>query len=78
MNELYKALFEDLVVDTEENQQLMELFQTSPPPKDKLIFARASAFRIGSEFLSDDKATNVKLLKCINVVVHDFEMSCLE
>lgn len=79
VSELYTTLLTDLVVDKEENEELSAFFSTdNAPPKEKLIFTRASAFRIGCDFLGDDKDTNIKLLRCINVIVHNFEMSCLE
>mmetsp|Transcript_11821 Transcript_11821/g.20028 ORF Transcript_11821/g.20028 Transcript_11821/m.20028 type:complete len:480 (-) Transcript_11821:1052-2491(-) len=79
LTELYTSFFGDLVIDKEENQELMTFFGENGPPKDKLVSCRASAFRIACDFLSeDDKAANIKLLKCINVLVHDFEMTCLQ
>jgi poly(U)-specific endoribonuclease len=39
---------------------------------------RASAFRLGCEFLSeDDKDKNVALLRAINAIVHSLEKSCM-
>mmetsp|Transcript_45301 Transcript_45301/g.137995 ORF Transcript_45301/g.137995 Transcript_45301/m.137995 type:complete len:89 (+) Transcript_45301:248-514(+) len=75
---LYRRVFEDLSVDQEENTELLHFFgKENRPPKSRLIWTRAAAFRIGCEFLSDDKKRNVSLLRCINVVVHDFETTCL-
>eukprot|EP00548_Thalassiothrix_antarctica_P006006 CAMPEP_0194130756 /NCGR_PEP_ID=MMETSP0152-20130528/1722_1 /TAXON_ID=1049557 /ORGANISM="Thalassiothrix antarctica, Strain L6-D1" /LENGTH=501 /DNA_ID=CAMNT_0038825365 /DNA_START=165 /DNA_END=1670 /DNA_ORIENTATION=- len=79
VTDLYKTLFTDLSIDAEENEELISFFSTkNPPPVDKLIITRASAFRVGCDFLGDDKQTNIKLLRCINVVVHDFEQCCLQ
>jgi len=78
LESLYRKIFSDLVVDREENQELMAFFKDTPPPKSKLRWTRSSAFRIGSEFLSnDDKDKNTSLLRCINAVVHVFEINCL-
>mmetsp|Transcript_3736 Transcript_3736/g.10032 ORF Transcript_3736/g.10032 Transcript_3736/m.10032 type:complete len:480 (-) Transcript_3736:172-1611(-) len=78
VEELYRETFGDLTVDREESAELFAFFQEdNPPPKSKLVWTRAAAFRIGCEFLGDDKATNISLLRCINVVVHALEMSCM-
>ena len=77
--EFYRGLFSDLSVDQEENQELAAFFtEENPPPKDQLVNVRASAFRIGCEYLTDEKASNVSLLRCINVVVDSFEECCLK
>lgn len=83
VEELYREIFGDLAVDREENQELFDFFRgTNRPPLDKLIWARSTAFRIGSEFLSDDdeedNANNVALLKCINAIVHALEKTCMK
>eukprot|EP00545_Synedropsis_sp_CCMP1620_P002812 CAMPEP_0119012320 /NCGR_PEP_ID=MMETSP1176-20130426/6364_1 /TAXON_ID=265551 /ORGANISM="Synedropsis recta cf, Strain CCMP1620" /LENGTH=481 /DNA_ID=CAMNT_0006965253 /DNA_START=55 /DNA_END=1500 /DNA_ORIENTATION=+ len=78
VSEFLTNIFSDLSVDQEENAELVAFFaEENSPPIDKLIFTRASAFRIGCDFLGDDRDTNVQLLKCINVVVHAFEITCL-
>jgi poly(U)-specific endoribonuclease len=78
VSEFYSNVYSDLSVDREEAQELTDFFSSeNPPPVDKLISTRASAFRVACDFLSEDQETNVKLLKCINVVVHAFETSCL-
>jgi len=74
---LYRSIFSDLLIDSDESEELMALYKNTPPPKDKLRWTRASAFRIGSEFVTDDKAKNIALLRCINSVVHSFELNCL-
>ena len=77
VDDLLQNLFSDLSVDQEENSDLVAFFaEQNPPPPDKLVFTRSSAFRIGSDFLGDDNDKNVQLLRCINVVVHAFETSC--
>ena len=79
VEELYRTLFTDLVVDSEENQELFEFFRgDNRPPEDKLIWTRASAFRMGVEFLGEDRDTNVSLMKCINSIVHALEMTCMK
>lgn len=78
LEEFYRNLFSDLSVDSEENEALLAFFDENPPPNDDLVTVRATVFRIGGEFLSDDNASNISLLKCINVVVNAFETSCLK
>jgi poly(U)-specific endoribonuclease len=78
VEELYREVFADLSVDREENEELFDFFrETNRPSNEKLIWVRASAFRIGSEFLSEDGDNNVALLKCINMLVHALEMTCM-
>jgi len=74
---LYRKIFEDLLIEADESKELAAFYKNTPPPKDKLRWTRASAFRIGSEFVTDDKAKNIALLRCINSVVHSFELNCL-
>ncbi len=77
VDEFLHNIFSDLSVDQEENSELVAFFaEHNPPPPEKLVFTRSSAFRIGSDFLGDDNDKNVQLLRCINVVVHAFESSC--
>uniref|UniRef100_A0A7S1Y3M7 EndoU domain-containing protein n=1 Tax=Grammatophora oceanica TaxID=210454 RepID=A0A7S1Y3M7_9STRA len=78
VSEYFTSILEDLSVDRDENQELFDFFTTeNPPPPDKIIYTRASAFRIASGLLTDDKATNTQLLRCVNVLVHAFEQTCL-
>jgi len=78
VEELYRTVFTDLSIDGEENKELFQFFkQTNRPPASKLIFSRAAAFRIGVEFLSEDRESNVSLLRCINAIVHALEMTCM-
>lgn len=77
LEEFYKGIFTDLKVDTEENAELLAFFAANIPPAGSLVALRATAFKAAVEFLSEDKAKNILLLKCINVVVHDFEATCL-
>ncbi|CAB9498579.1 specific endoribonuclease-B [Seminavis robusta] len=75
--EYYKGLFGDLSVDQEENAELFQFFKSNKPSSEFLVGARASAFKAACDFLSGDKDQNVKLFKCVNVVVHAFEKTCL-
>lgn len=76
VSEFYTGIYTDLAIDSEENQELYSFFkEENPPPVDKLILTRATAFRIGCDFLGDDRDTNVQLFRCINVVVHALELS---
>jgi len=76
--DLYRDVFSDLKVDREESKELIDFFQDMKLPVNKLIWARATAFKIGCEFLSEDKASNVSLLRCINVLIHYLERTYLE
>ena len=73
----YRSLFTDLKVSQEEAQELVDYFSKLNPPPDKLVWLRATAFRVGSEFFSDDKDKNVALLRAINAVVHSLEKTCM-
>ena len=75
--EFYKGLFADLSVDSEENADLVAFFEENTPPTASLVSMRAFAFKAAVDFLTDDKDTNVSLLRCINVAVHAFENTCL-
>jgi hypothetical protein len=75
--EFYKELFSDLSVDREENEDLIAFFKENIPPAGSLVALRATAFKAGVGFLTDDKETNISLLRCINMVVHAFETTCL-
>mmetsp|Transcript_31637 Transcript_31637/g.68446 ORF Transcript_31637/g.68446 Transcript_31637/m.68446 type:complete len:476 (-) Transcript_31637:79-1506(-) len=72
---LYKEAFADLSVDQEESAELVEFFAKCP--KSKIISTRAAAFKHACDFLSDDRDTNVALLRCINVMVHALENTCM-
>jgi hypothetical protein len=77
VSELYRQIYSDLSVDSEENQDLLKFFaEENSPPVDQLVNTRATAFKIGCDFLTDDPATNLSLLRCINVIVHCFEGTC--
>ena len=77
VEELFREKFSDLTIDKEEGLELVEFFKEHTPPKSKLGWTRACAFRIGSELLSDDKSKNISLLRCINYVIHALETNCL-
>lgn len=77
--ELYRSVFSDLTVDREESKELISFFQEMKLPSTKLVWARATVFKIGCDFLSEnDKASNVSVLRCINVLVHYLEQAYLE
>jgi len=78
----YRNLYSDLSVSRDENEEICQTLTELNPPPDKLVWLRATAFRIGSEYLSDDddddgREANVSLLKCINTVVHAIEITCM-
>jgi hypothetical protein len=77
VDDFFNSLFADLTVDSEENTEMMNFFESeNTPPADDLIGTRASAFRIACDYLTDDRDNNIKLFRCINAAVHAFEMSC--
>lgn len=79
VDDFYRDILSDLSVNREESQELVQFFQEdNPPPSNKLVGVRASAFRIGCDYLTDDRENNTSLLRCINVVVHIFESVCLK
>ena len=78
VEDFYREIFSDLSVDGEERKELLNFFGELKPSATGLIWMRAAAFRIGSEFLTDDGDSNVSLLKSINSVVHAIETTCME
>ena len=76
--EFFSGIFSDLSIDQEENADLVAWFEANVPPEDSLVSMRATAFKSAVDHLSDDKDANTKLLRCINVVVHNFEAVCYE
>ena len=79
----YREIFADLSISREESAEIKQKFIDSNPPPDKLVWLRSAAFRIGSEFLSDDDVNDddddadVALLRSINAVVHALELTCM-
>jgi len=73
----YREVYADLVIDGNEAARLSNYFTVLNAPPDKLIWLRSTAFRVGTEFLSDDKDRNVSLLKCVNYIVHAIESHCM-
>lgn len=77
VEEFYNGILTDLKVDQDEAQELEEYFGSLNPPPDKLVWLRATAFRLGCAFLSDDNDQNVALLRTINAIVHSLERTCM-
>ena len=75
--QLYRDIFADLSVSKEESAEITQKFTDANPPPDKLIWLRSTAFRIGSEFLTDDRSSNTSLLRSINAIVHSLELTCM-
>lgn len=73
----YREIFTDLTVSPEESGEIKKKLLDVNPPPDKLVWLRASAFRIGTEFLTDKKESNIALLRCVNAVVHAIETTCM-
>jgi hypothetical protein len=77
VEEFLNGILSDLTVDREEAEELSEFFDSLNPPPDKLVWLRATAFRLGSGHLSDDKDQNEALLRTINAIVHSLEKTCM-
>ena len=73
----YREVYADLVVDGNEAARLSNYFTKLNAPPDKLMWLRSTAFRVATEFLSEDKDRNVSLLKCVNYIVHAIETHCM-
>jgi poly(U)-specific endoribonuclease len=79
VEEFYKGVYDGLSVDQDENSELYTFFkETNPPEPQALVTTRALAFKVGCEHIGENKDTNVQLFRCINVVLHAFEMCCLK
>lgn len=78
VEQFYRKTFADLTVDREEAQELKDFLTKTNPPPDKNVWLRATAFRIGCEFLSDNKDNNVALLRAINAIVHSIETARMQ
>ena len=79
IKDFYRDIFSDLSIDREETSEIKDFLTKLNPPPDKLVSLRASAFSVGCEFLQDeDNEANIQLLRCINVVVHYFEVIRME
>ena len=74
---LYREVLSDLSVSREEDTEIRQKLEEINVPPAKIVWVRAAAFRIGCEFLADDRESNVQLLRCINAIVHAVEMTCL-
>ncbi len=73
----FREVCKDLRVTGDESDEIKKKLTEVNPPPDKLVWIRASAFRIGSEFLTDNKDKNNALLKCVNAIVHAIETTCM-
>jgi hypothetical protein len=72
---MYQQIFSDLTLDADESDDLKDFFNEMNPPPDKLVWLRGTAFRIACEFLSDDRDTNMNLLRAVNAIVHVIEFN---
>lgn len=78
VEQFYNEIFSDLTVDRKEAAELNQFLSALNPPPDKLTKIRASAFKVASNYLSEDNDKNVQLLHTINSVVKAVEENCLE
>jgi len=78
VGEFFLGVLGDCGIDQEENEELIAFFKENIPPTESLVAMRAAAFKAATECLKDDKESNVALLRCVNVVVHDFELTCFK
>jgi len=74
----YRQVFAEGGVNQEEAHVMAEYFENLNPPPDKLVWLRATAFRIGTQYLGDDKEKNISILRTINVICHELEHACME
>lgn len=74
----YRKIFFDLSIDRSEAGELTAFLNKLQPPPGKLVWLRSQAFRVGNEFLTDDKENNKSLLRAINFVVHAIETTCMQ
>eukprot|EP00536_Pseudo-nitzschia_multiseries_P017987 jgi/Psemu1/53534/gm1.53534_g len=73
----FQGIFSDLTVDQHENSGLRSYFEANIPPSDSLVAMRATAFKAAIHCLSEDgTGSNISLLRCVNSVVHNFELVC--
>lgn len=78
----YRNIFSKHATAVSENalrHELIEYFTELNPPPDKLVWLRATAFRIGTEYLTtpDNKDANSFLLHTISVIVDALEHTCM-
>ena len=70
------------VITKEESAALQEFLSNGAtrPPLPMLVWLRSTAFRIGSQYISEEnqKEKNVALLRSINAVVHIVESTCMK
>ena len=78
VEEIYRSYLADHQLEWEESEELVAFLKEVNPPPDLLVWMRATAFRIGCEYLADDKDTNVALLRTINAIVHAIETTSLQ
>lgn len=78
IEQFYNKIFSDLTIDSGEAAELNKLMSALNPPPDKLTKLRASAFKVASNYISDDNEKNTQLLRTINSVVQVVEQIYME
>ena len=76
--EFYREVYADGTVDYSESEHLKQFIEEANPPPNKIIWLREAAFRVGSEFLTQDQQSNVKVLQNINAIVHTLELCTMQ
>lgn len=74
----YKSIYEDLTIDQEESAELFAFFLANPPERADLTATRSLAFRVATDYISEDKDANIQLLRAVNVVVYALHQTCYE
>lgn len=74
----YRKIFaENNPMNQKEAHELNAYFEALNPPPDKFVWLRATAFRIGTQYLSGNHDKNVSLLHKINAICNALEHVCM-
>eukprot|EP00587_Corethron_hystrix_P005135 CAMPEP_0113329430 /NCGR_PEP_ID=MMETSP0010_2-20120614/20903_1 /TAXON_ID=216773 ORGANISM="Corethron hystrix, Strain 308" /NCGR_SAMPLE_ID=MMETSP0010_2 /ASSEMBLY_ACC=CAM_ASM_000155 /LENGTH=480 /DNA_ID=CAMNT_0000191533 /DNA_START=94 /DNA_END=1536 /DNA_ORIENTATION=- /assembly_acc=CAM_ASM_000155 len=77
----FRLIYADLKVDADEFASIVAFFKSINPPPSAILWCRSTAFRIASEFVTlgadGDRDKSLRLLKCVNSIVHAIETTYL-
>lgn len=77
LQDYYRSVLSDLVVDREETAKITAYFREHAPSVAQLVVSRATIYKMASEVLQDDSRDyNAQLLKCVNNIVIALERVC--